>query len=78
MAHDSFAGAIMDSKTPGKDYNDFAEGTTNHANENFASTVALATMEALALSLGKYDPTTGNLAPTGGWQTTVIWTVNHE
>jgi hypothetical protein len=78
VAHDSFAGGIMDSKTPGKNYDEFSEGTTNHANENFASTVALVTMEALGLNLGKYDPTTGTLSPTGDWQTADLWTVNYE
>jgi hypothetical protein len=68
----------MDSKTPGKNYDEFSEGTTNHANENFASTVALVTMEALGLNLGKYDPTTGTLSPTGDWRTADLWTVNYE
>jgi hypothetical protein len=78
VAHESAAGVYMDSHTPSKEYNDFTPGTANWANENFANTVALATMEAVALNLQKYDPVSGTLTVTGRWQTNNIWTVNHE
>lgn len=78
VAHDSAAGMQMYADTPNKVYNDFTVGTTNYANENFANTVALATMEAVGLDLGKYDPTTGSQTPKGDWETNVIWTINND
>lgn len=80
VAHESEAGMNMYLGTPDKLYNDFTPGSTNYADENFANTVALATMEALALSLDHYDPslTTGKQTVRGDWQTDVIWTVNNQ
>jgi hypothetical protein len=75
VAHNTVAGFIMNSATANRT-DTFIPGTPNWANENLANTFALATMEALGLSLAEYNPVTGHQTPTAGWQTASHWNVN--
>jgi hypothetical protein len=77
VAHDTLAGFIMNLDTPDKNFNDFTPGSSNYANENFANTIALATLEALGVNLGPYYAATGTTTVQGGWQSANAWTVNN-
>jgi hypothetical protein len=68
---------IMNLDTPDKNFNDFTPGSSNYANENFANTIALATLEALGVNLGPYYAATGTTTVQGGWQSANTWTVNN-
>lgn len=71
VAHNTYAGQLSNSYTGTKD-DSIVAGTPNHANEDLANTIALATMRELGLSLGNYTnpATVGN-----GWQTGDTWGV---
>ena len=77
VAHDTVSGLVMNFATPDR-ADIFIPGTSNYANENFANTVALATLEALGVNLGPYYAPSGGSTVSAGWQPADIWTVNSE